>query len=397
MPSKKRLRRVAVAYPLTVPWMALFMRGVLEYADQHGGWIFTTSPPTLTGTGDFALDVYGLKGWPGDGVIAAIDNAAEARAAKKLGIPVVNLAGAVRQCSVPRVMVDHYAIGQLGAEHLLECGLRRLAFWGMEGSWYAKQRCLGFVQKAERAGVWCDVLETPIATSSRVSWQQQIAPLQKWLKTLKPPVGVMAVHDYRARILIDECQRQGLCVPHDAAIIGVDNDPTVCEFCKPTISSISRNAWRVGYETALLLDRLMSGKTPPDHDVLIPPDGVALRQSTDTVAIDDPALAAAVHFMRDHFGESFGIGRVLQHTTISRRHLELRFRRFLHCTPHDYLLRIRVERARTLLESPERQKLRNIAASCGFGSVERLRAAFRRFIGLTPADYRRKYFSEHPC
>ena len=49
-------------------------------------------------------------------------------------------------------------------------------------------------------------------------------------------------------------------VPHDVAILGVDNDPTVCEFCRPTLSSVSRDAWRMGYEAAAMLDILMSGK-----------------------------------------------------------------------------------------------------------------------------------------
>jgi LacI family transcriptional regulator len=391
-----RRRRIALAYPMTVPWMALFMRGAAEYAQQHGDWTFTASPPTLTGAGEFAHNVYSLKGWPCDGVFAAIDNAAEARAAKELRIPVVNLAGTVRRCSVPRVMVDHEVIGRLAAEHLLERGLRRLAVFGLCGPWYARQRRLGFVRRAEEAGVPCDVFEMPVPTNARTPWQQRVAPLERWLQSLKPPVGLLAIHDYRARVAVDECLRLGLNVPHDVAVIGVDNDPTVCEFCKPTLSSVSRSAWRVGYEAAALLDRLMAGKNPPEHDILIPPDGVVARQSTDTVAVDDRHVAAAVHFMRDHLGDAFGIERVMRHSSISRRQLELRFRRVLRCTPHDYLCRTRVERARELLAARQRMKMRNIAAACGFTSVERLRIVFRRFVGLTPADYRRKCLAENP-
>ena len=99
-------------------------------------------------------------------------------------------------------------------------------------------------------------------------------------------VGVMAVHDYRARVLVDACLRLGLDAPHDVAVIGTDNDPTICEFCQPTLSSISRSAWKVGYEAAALLDRLMAGNPAPEHDILIPPDGLVARLSTDTIAVD---------------------------------------------------------------------------------------------------------------
>ena len=126
----------------------------------------------------------------------------------------------------------------------------------------------------------------------------------------------------------------------------------------------------------------------------IPPGIVADRQSTDTVAVDDPHVAAAIHYMRDHVAEPFGMERVIQHAAISRRQLELRFRRYLQTTPHDYLCRLRVERARQLLASPERAKMQKIAAECGLTSVERLRIVFRRVAGQTPSDYRRKASGE---
>jgi len=288
---------VAIAYPVAVPWMALFVRGVAEYADRHGGWDLTTSPPTITGSDEFALGIENLKGWPGQGMIAAIGTRQEAASARRLGIPVVNLAATTEHVGLPRVMVDHYAMGRLAAEHLLERGLRRLAYCGVEGRWYSELRSQGFAARARQAGLTCDVFNTPPQANPRQNWQQRVGPLAGWLKTLRPPVGLLAVHDYRARTLVDECRRLGLRIPHDVAVVGLDNDPTVCEFCRPTLTSVSRNAWRVGYEAAAMLDLLMAGRRPPLAEVLIAPDGVVARQSTDTVAVDDPYVADAVHFI----------------------------------------------------------------------------------------------------
>jgi LacI family transcriptional regulator len=385
---------VAIAYPATVPWMALFLRGVAAYADRHGHWNLMTSPPTLAGAEETAQTIHDLRGWLGDGVMAAINSPTDARAARRLRIPVVNFSGAMRLTSFPRVTVDNRATGRVAAEHLLARGHRRLAYYGIRGVWYSEQRRLGFVERAQEAGAECDVFETSSPAHSRGSWRQRIAPLTRWLQGLKPPVGLLAVQDYRARVVLDECLRLGMHVPHDVAILGVDNDPTVCEFCRPTLSSVSRDAWRMGYEAAAMLDVLMSGKSPPEDDVLIPPGSVAARQSTDTVAVDDPHLAAAIHYMRDHVAEPFGMERVMRHATISRRQLELRFRRHLQTTPHDYLCRVRVERARQLLASPERIKMQAIAAECGFTSVEHMRIVFRRVTGQTPSGYRRKVSDE---
>ena len=389
MTTRRGLRNVVVAYPVAVPWMALFVKGVAEYGEQHGGWNLTTSPPTLAGAEEVAQTVRDLRGWPADGVLASINHPAEARAARRLRIPVVNFSGAMQNAGLPRVMVDQYAIGRIAAEHLLERGHRRLAYYGLKGLWYSERRRQGFLQRVEQAGAHCEVFETAIPASSRVSWRQRVAPLVRWLRGLKPPIGLLAVQDYRARAVLDACSQLGLNVPHDVAILGVDNDTTVCEFCRPTLSSVSRGAWRTGYEAAAVLDGLMAGKAAPPDDVLVAPDGVVARQSTDTVAVDDRHVAAAVHFMRDHAGEPFNIAQVIKHVQISRRQLEQRFHRLFGCTPLDYLCRLRVEQVKDLLAAPQRVKLEAIAARCGFASEERMRLVFRRLTGTTPLGYRR--------
>ncbi len=389
----KPVRHVALVYPVSVPWMALFMRGVSDYAEQRGGWLITASPPALNWAGEEPLSLASLRGWPGDGVIAAITSRDELQAAKRLGKPIVNMAATLREAGFPRVMPDHFGMGRLAAEHLLERGLRRLAYYGVAGLWFSQQRRAGFVERARQAGVSCTVLESPRHPDPRQSWPQRIAPLTRWLQQMRPPVGLLAMQDYRARAVMDECQRLGLEIPHDVAVLGMEDDPTICEFCRPTLSSVSRNGWRLGYETAALLDRLMDGRSPPPHDILVPSDGVVARQSTDTVAVEDAHVAAAVHFIHDHLGEPFGVERVVQATAISRRQLEIRFRRVLGCTLHDYLCRERIERAKRLLGSAERIKFQQVAAACGLQTAERLRLVFKRVCGRTPQQYRLSAFS----
>jgi len=378
---------VALAYPLAVPWMTAFVRGVMEYGQRHGGWTLTTSPPSLLGAGEENLTLDSLRGWPGHGVITAVLTPADVRAAERLGIPVVNLAATLPDTGIPSVLPDHYGMGRLAAEHLLERGLRRLAYYGVKGFWFSELRCRGFVECAERAGATCDVLEVPRKSGPWANWQKRTGLLVRWLQQLRPPVGLLAVQDYRARVVIEECERLGLRIPHDVAVLGMEDDPTLCEFCRPTLSSVSRNAWRLGVETASMLDCLMDGRPRPP-DVVLPSDGVVARQSTDTIAVDDPRLAAAVHFIHDHLSEPFGVERIVQASSISRRQLETRFRDVLGCTPHDYLSRRRVERAKQLLAAPERVKFHHVAKACGFPSVDRMRLVFRRITGTTPLEYR---------
>lgn len=387
--SKKRPRRVALAFPSSVPWMAQCLQGIAAYAQQRGGWTFVTSPPTLGGAEELALTAYALRHWPGDGVIAAIHGPHEARAARRLRIPVVNLSGVLRHCGLPRVMVDQQAVGRLAAEHLLERGLRRLAFYGLRGPWYSQQRLRGFLQRAAQDQVPCEVLEAPPSSDARASWTRRTASLAQWLRTLQPPVGVLAVHDYRARVLVDECLNLGLRVPHDVAVLGVDNDTTVCEFCPPTLSSISRGPWQVGYEAAAMLERLMAGRRAPAADLLLAPEGVVARRSTETVVVENAHVREAIQFMHDHLGESFTVEQLVQQAAVSRRLLEKRFRQHLDCTPREYLCRLRIERAKQILAGASKPRVPDLARACGFADAKRFRLAFHRLVGLSPMRYRR--------
>ncbi|MEN6406604.1 MAG: DNA-binding transcriptional regulator [Thermoguttaceae bacterium] len=384
------VRHIALAcYPVAIPWMAMLTQGVTDYAAEHGGWSLTVSPPSLGSAAEEPLTLQSLRGWPGDGVIAAIASEADLRAAMRLGKPVVNIAAVLSEMDLPCVTPDHQAMGRLAAQHLLDCGLRRLAYLGIEGLWYSQQRQRGFAELADKAGVPCETLEIPRNIAAAHSWREQIAPLGRWLKTLRTPVGLLAVHDYRARAVVDECRRLGLDVPHDVAVLGIDNDLTVCEFSRPTLTSVSRDPRRQGYVAAQLLDDLMAGRPVFQRKILTPPQGVVARQSTDTVVVENVHVAAAAHFIHDHLDEPFGVDRVVQATAISRRQLEIHFRRVLGCTVYDYLCRQRCRRATQLLADKNRVKFRTLARTCGFSSVEHLRLVFRRQMGVTPQQYRK--------
>ncbi len=396
MSNGEGIKRVALAFPLAVPHLTLTLRGITDYARRHAKWTFITSFPSVIGADQPGLLVRSLKDWPGDGVMALIATEADARAARELGLPVVNMTGVVRDAGLPRVMADQQTIGRLAAEHLLDRGLGRFAFYGFREVWYSKLRCQAFVRRVEQAGGQCSVYEQTARVNPRQPWHHYPAGLDRWLETLKPPVGLMAVHDYRARVVVDECDRLGLRVPDDVVLIGADNNQIVCEFCQPPLTSISRNDYQIGYQAAALLDRLMAGEQPPEQDILIPPGEVVARRSTDLVAFDDPHVTTAVRYVRRHVAEPFGVEALLKLVPVSRRQLEKRFKQFLGRTPHEYICHVRVGRAKQLLAGPEKMKIKDVAVACGFPDTQRFRIVFRRLVGTTPIDYRRSRRTNEP-
>lgn len=389
MVEPTRRKHVALAFPLAVPHLALFVQGVAQYAREHGGWTFSINPAAAGGYSEhfsFALDA--LAGWSGDGIMAYVTDEEEMLAAKQLRIPIVTTAGFLRDPGVPRVTVDNRAIGRLAAQHLLECGLRRFAYLGQAGIWFSQLRGEGFAECVRNAGGECLIHETTVRTDRHEPWHIALEEIERFLLKLRPPVGILAVHDYRARLLVDVCHKLGLSVPNDVAVIGTDNDEMLCEFCDPPLSSVSRSGYRVGYESAALLDRLMAGQSPPKGDILIPPDGVVARKSTDLIAIEDLNVVAAIRFMQGHLDEPFGVERLLRLLPLSRSRLERLFRKHLGQTPYEYLRALRVARAKELLVSPEKLSTKEIARRCGFPDARRLRLTFARLEGVTPSAYR---------
>lgn len=136
--------------------------------------------------------------------------------------------------------------------------------------------------------------------------------------------------------------------------------------------------------------KLLAGESPPAQPILIPPLGVVRRQSTETLAIDDPVVAATIRNVRDHLDEPFGVERLLEASGVSRRQLEGRFQKSMGASPYTVITKLRIDRARQLLVAPGRRTLTDIAATCGFHDLRRFRLTFERHVGISPAKYRKE-------
>lgn len=358
------------------------MSGILDYARDHGDWSFARVPEALSPSIDWLVE------WPGDAAFALITNERDAGLARALKIPIVNLAGHLQDAGVPSVTVDHRAIGVMAAGHLIERCFKRFGYYGVEGKSYSDERLSGFSQAVAESGGFCDVLLVGNFEARPVPWVDQQEELESWLKGLVPPVGVMASTDLRAGMVVDACQRLGLRVPEDVAVIGVDNDPVACEFRDPQLSSVSRNDHRVGYEAAKLLDDLVHGRTGVGTSIRIAPDLVVSRKSTQVMAVEDREVAEVLHLMEEMLDQPFGVEVLMANRQISRRRLEQRFKACLGCGPAEYLNRKRVERAKVILLEDGHCSLTDVSVACGFTELRRFREVFRRFTGMSPAEFR---------
>ncbi len=194
----------------------------------------------------------------------------------------------------------------------------------------------------------------------------------------------MASYDIRAQQVLDLCRELEILVPDEVAVIGVDNDPIVCNLAFPSLSSVIPNAVGAGYLAAELLEARMSGKPVAADAHLLAPVGVATRQSTDILAVEDPDIRNAAKYIRDHACEGITVADILQAIPLSRRVLESRFRKATGQSPHDAILAQKLNKVEQLLRESD-LSLDSIAQKTGFDHTEYMSVAFRKRYGF-PRD-----------
>lgn len=92
-------------------------------------------------------------------------------------------------------------------------------------------------------------------------------------------------------------------------------------------------------------------------------------------------------WIAEHLDRSLAVDDLAHRMAMSARHFERVFTREVGTTPAQYVLQMRVEAARRRLERSD-CGLKQAAAAAGFGSVDALRRAFVRLLGVTPRRYR---------
>jgi LacI family transcriptional regulator len=382
-------RHVALLIETATAYGRDLLSGIVRYMHTHDDWsIFleqrdlAASPPAW------------LNRWRGHGIISRATNSHLAQAVEASGIPLVELTDRGENFGFPTIRSNDHEIGRQGAKHLVERGYRHFAFCSFEREAWSARRLEGFSEFVQEAGFRVQSYESrwhesPWGMTQANSWEVQQRGLTKWVQSLPQPVGIMACNDVRGQHILDVCSLAEISAPEQVAVIGVDNDRLLCELCNPSLSSVIPHADRIGYLAAETLDRLMQGKSAAIVEHVVDPVGIATRQSTDTVAIDDAPTAAAVRFIREHACRGISVRDVLDNASLSRSSLERRFRKYLDRSPQQEIRNVQLKRVKQLLTETT-LPIERIADLCGFEHAEYMHVVFKRELGQTPGQFRQE-------
>ncbi len=379
-------RSVALLIETSNGYCRGLIEGVIAYTKEKRHWSVY-----LTEQERGAAPPNWLRNWGGDGIIARIETDAIARELKQCGVPVVDLSAARHVTGVPWADTDDKEIARLAVEHFVDRGYRNLAYCGDLGFQWSAKRGEHFGIFARQAECSFFDLQSVARYDSTFDAVAEKRKIMKWIESLPKPIGIMGCYDFKAQEILDACRQLSIAVPGEVAVLGVDNDHLICELSEPTLSSIIPDTKRTGYEAAQLLDHMMSGKTvTTEIPFITPPLGIHQRESTDTIAIEDEHVAKALHYIRWHASENIRVNDLLSVVPLSRRSLEHRFKKLLGHTPHEEIQRVRMRRVMELLTMSD-LTINQIAERLGFDHPEYLGAAFKREIGMSPAEYRKSW------
>ena len=291
------------------------------------------------------------------------------------------------------VNLDDVAVGRKVAGEFVSLGLENFVFVEYpERRYWNRERCKAFSSALEAEGKSllcsfpCRPGEPPLARRKR---------LGKWLSALPRPCGVFAVNDQVAEEVLVSANMLNISVPHDLAVIGVDDNREICLSTVPTLTSLSVDfeggAQRVAELLADMIEHPRRKMRPRIEKFGV--TGIVRRGSTMSLKRVDHRVSKALEFIRCNVGAGLSVADVVAEMKCSRRMAEMRFRTATGKTILSAINDACFDRACDLLKNPK-LTAGEVADRLGGLSSDTLRRLFIDRVGVPPREWRKAFCAE---
>ena len=374
------MKRIVLLVETSRAFGRQLIMGIARYSRLNGPWSFYKEPV------DLKSSIPHLTGWKPDGII--MRDSLITKELLKLRIPtILAIHNSKYPKELPVIKTDSPSIAKIASDHFLGKGLKNYAFCGFDDYDWSKERKFYFIRYIKNAGYKTHVYIAP-KNMKKNDWENEQQHVGKWLKTLPKPVGIFACNDDRGQHILEICKLINLKVPEDVAVIGVDNDPMICEIGDPPLTSIALNVESAGYEAAKLLDDLIERKKIKKRQILVSPSHIIQRQSSGILAVNDDEVASAIRFIKENAKNKIHVNDVVNATNISRRTLEKRFKKTIRRSIYDEIRSIRVELISKLLIETN-LPIFQITSLFNFTDVEHISRYFKKEKGIGLREFRK--------
>ncbi len=284
------------------------------------------------------------------------------------------------------ICTDDNAIGKMAAEYFLQKGYRNFAFFGYPLMKWSNNRGMSFINFVSDAKFETSCFNIKKTVTDSYSESKYVSD---WLESLPKPVAIFCCNDDRTRDLIEVAAELNLRVPDDVALLGVDNNESICNLATPTLSTVELNTQNTGYNTAKLLEDSFNKQDHSFNTAWVNPTRIISRESTDHIAVNDQALIKAMLYIKSNAREMIQACDVADHVGLSRRHLDLKFIDKLGIPLSKQIKNIKINIiCEMLLKTHE--NIADISKKVGFQETDHFSRFFRSQTGISPSQYRTK-------
>lgn len=378
-------KKVALLIETSTSYGRTLIRGIVQYANVASSWVFYNEPRGLMDK------LPKLQEWGFDGII--MRDTPENMPLLDMKIPtIVSIRYERAVEGVPNIISDCEKIGSVAAKYLADKQYKHFAYCGFDEMPWSKEREVAFSNSIPQGSF----LSIYRKRNLNCDYNQELSEIVQWLKLLPKPVAILSCNDVRGSNVVEACKLAGLRVPQEISILGVNNDDMICDMTSPSLSSISLDIFRAGYEAAKCLDRMMRNKQANLNNIMIEPEAVITRQSTDIFAIEDSDIAAAMHYISQNSKKMIQVDDVAAHVGLNRRSLERRFRQVLGKTVHEQIKQVRIDLMSRFLAETD-VPVSEIAYGMGFDDINHVSRYFRSAKGVSPLKYRKRFSKTNPA
>ena len=319
------------------------------------------------------------------------------------GLPAVfvNHASAPRGKRFASIPIDNEAIARAAFDELAKCCPTAYAVVDMrqaKGNW-PTLRVKAFRAAAAKAKAQCHSFIFKDPKNEDVSGETE--RLSAWLANLPRRTAIFAVNDETSADVVEAAHAVHIRIPQDLMLLGVDNNPAICEAARPTLSSIQVDFENAGFQAAKLVAKiafakLRSSPTPSsvssESNPSVLPIGPLLavrRESTRGFGRRKPNILEAVEMIRREACDGLTAKALISRFPGSRWLFELRFREAMGHSVLDEILHVRLEKVCTLLATTD-TPIEAIADFCGFNSGRSLRDHFLSRMKMSLREFRER-------
>ena len=365
-----------------------FIRGILDYSRQTERFIIYKMPVTLFKSVGTRKVAFWARQRKIHVVIGRFDCDADIPPFRQEGLVVFSQGFRHDLPGIANIVTDNYLVGRMAAEHFMAQDFRNFAYIGYRNAYWSVERLRGFRDHIRRTTPeqLIHLYENQDLTN-RLDYDAKA--IGDWLLSLPKPVSLFCCDDNEAMVVQDVCEMVGLLCPIDVAILGVDNDELICTMTTPPISSIQIDIHRGGLAVADQASRLVHDPESLPRDVILKPLNLVSRLSSMAISSSDQLVLRTIHFVLGHIEQRINVKDLLKALPISRRPLEIRFRKATGQSLYQYILTKRLEYFKQLLEETD-LTIGAIAARMSEDDPKALSRRFKQIFGISPDDFRKR-------